>query len=91
MDVNFLRHLFLTIGACQAASVRSIRGRKLWFIGPFLWAFATFVGGIVTAAVYWAMHHSMLAPVETTDPDDLSPPPSQDSSKSVPVDRGGGN
>lgn len=66
-----LLHLFLTIGVYQEASDRTIRGRKLWFIGPFLWAFATLLGGIVTAAIYWLMHHSTLGPVETTDPHDI--------------------
>ena len=69
--LNFLLHLFLTIGVYSEASDRSIRGRKLWFIGPFLWAFATFVGGVLTAAIYWLMHHSTLGPVETTDPDEI--------------------
>ena len=64
---SFLLHLFLTIGVYQEASDRSIRGRKLWFIGPFLWAFATFFGGIFTAAVYWVMHHSTLSPLEPVD------------------------
>ncbi len=67
---SFLLHLFLTIGVYQEASDRSIRGRKLWFIGPFLWAFATFFGGVFTAAIYWVLHHSTLSPQEATDPDD---------------------
>lgn len=67
---SFLLHLFLTIGVYQEASDRSIRGRKLWFIGPVLWAFATFFGGIFTAAVYWVLHHSTLSPLEAIDPED---------------------
>ena len=64
---SFLLHLFLTIGVYQEASDRSIRGRKLWFIGPFFWAFATFLGGIFTAAIYWVLHHSTLSPLEAVD------------------------
>ncbi len=68
---SFLLHLFLTIDVSQEASDRSIRGRKLWFIGPFLWAFATFFGGVFTAVIYWVLHHSTLSPQEATDPDDV--------------------
>ena len=69
---SFLLHLFLSIGVYREASDRSLRGRKVWFIGPFLWAFATFIGGIFTAAIYWTMHHSTLTPIKVDDPDDKS-------------------
>ena len=32
------------------------------FLGPRLWFVATLVGGVITAAIYWAMHHSRLNP-----------------------------
>lgn len=68
---SFLLHLFLTIGVYNECSERSIRGRKVWFIGPFFWAFATFFGGIVTAAIYWVLHHSTLSPLEEQDSDEV--------------------
>ena len=63
--VGIILNLFLAVGVYLEASNRSLRGRKLWFIGPFLWAIFTFMGGIFTAAIYWVMHHSTLGPIET--------------------------
>lgn len=40
--------------------------QKLWFFGPKLWLFSTFIGGITTAAIYWVMHYSTLAPPEAS-------------------------
>ena len=36
--VGIILNLFLAVGVYLEASNRSLRGRKLWFIGPFLWA-----------------------------------------------------
>ena len=29
-------------------------------VGPIIWCVATLVGGVITAGIYWAMHHSRL-------------------------------
>lgn len=31
-------------------------------VGPTIWCVATLVGGVMTAGIYWAMHHSRLNP-----------------------------
>lgn len=67
---SFLLHLFLAIGVFREASDRVVRGRKVWFLGAGLWALATLIGGVFTAAAYWVMHHSTLVPAEAVDPDD---------------------
>lgn len=43
-------------------AVRLDRTRTLIIAGPAIWGIATLFGGVVTAAIYWAMHHSRLNP-----------------------------
>ena len=38
------------------------RTRGLIIVGPGIWCIATLIGGVITAAIYWAMHHSRLNP-----------------------------
>ena len=54
------------------------RTRTLIIAGPVIWGIATLFGGEVTAAIYWAMHHSRLnsdipiASTETTETEEES-------------------
>lgn len=32
------------------------------FVESIIWLMATLIGGVVTAAIYWALHHSRLNP-----------------------------
>ena len=43
-------------------AVRLDRTRNLIIAGPVMWCIATLFGGVFTAAIYWAMHHSRLNP-----------------------------
>lgn len=43
-------------------AVRLDRTRTLIIAGPAIWGIATLFGGVVTAAIYWAMHRSRLNP-----------------------------
>lgn len=43
-------------------AVRLDQTRTLIIAGPMIWGIATLFGGVVTAAIYWAMHHSRLNP-----------------------------
>lgn len=60
--VTFVIHLLLMIGVYREASDRVLRGRKMWFVGPFAWAFLAMIGGVMTAGVYWVLHHSTFSP-----------------------------
>ena len=51
-------------------AVRLDRTRALIIVGPAIWGIATLFGGVVTAAIYWAMHHSRLnsdIPIASTE------------------------
>lgn len=66
---NMVLHVLVAIGIYNDASDRAATHRKLWFIGAQTWTLATLLGGITTAAVYWLLHHSMLARPETSSLD----------------------
>lgn len=38
------------------------RGRRLYFVNSRFWFFATLVGGVFVAGIYWVLHHSRLNP-----------------------------
>lgn len=46
-------------------------GRSTIFVGPEMWFLATLVGGVITAGIYWAMHHSRLNRI-TDEPEENS-------------------
>ena len=35
-------------------------GREPILVGPAIWFLATLFGGVITAIIYWGMHHSRL-------------------------------
>ena len=59
--LGILVHVVFAIAIYRDA-VRLDRTRTLIIAGPIIWGIATLFGGVVTAAIYWAMHHSRLNP-----------------------------
>ena len=59
--LGILVHIVFAIAVYRDA-VRLDRTRTLIIAGPAIWGIATLFGGVVTAAIYWAMHHSRLNP-----------------------------
>ena len=72
-----LVHIVFAIAVYRDA-IRLDRVRTLIIVGPAIWGIATLVGGVITAAIYWAMHHSRLNPdipmasTETTETEEGS-------------------
>ena len=60
LAVNIIIHvLFAGAVAKDAGNITHI-GQKTALVSPYTWAFATLLGGIVPAAIYWFIHHSTL-------------------------------
>ena len=59
--LGILVHIVFAIAVYRDA-VHLDRTRTLIIAGPMIWGIATLFGGVVTAAIYWAMHHSRLNP-----------------------------
>jgi hypothetical protein len=61
-------HVALAVAVLRdAEDLLRTPGRRLWFLNSFFWAAAALVGGIVTAGIYWAIHHSTLRPPAETE------------------------
>ncbi len=59
--LTILIHIVFAIAVYRDAT-RLDRTRNLIIVGPGIWCIATLVGGVITVAIYWAMHHSRLNP-----------------------------
>ena len=70
--LTVLIHIVFAVAVYRDAT-RLDRTRTLIIVGPGIWCIATLLGGVITAAIYWAMHHSRLnpdipiTPTETTE------------------------
>jgi hypothetical protein len=58
MFINGILHLIFAGAVAQDAGNLNRLGKKLALVSAPTWAFATLIGGVFTAAIYWFIHHS---------------------------------
>ena len=68
--LKVLVHIIFAFAVYRAAD-RFAKTRNTIFVSPVMWFLATLVGGVITAGIYWAMHHSRLNRI-TDEPEENS-------------------
>jgi len=60
MIINGLVHLVFAGAVARDAGLLHKLGRKPALVSAHVWAFATLIGGVFVASIYWFIHHSNL-------------------------------
>ncbi|KTD29736.1 hypothetical protein [Legionella israelensis] len=60
MLVNAILHVIFAGGIARDAGNLYKIGQKTALVSAPTWAFATLIGGVIVAAIYWFIHHSTL-------------------------------
>lgn len=60
MLINGILHLIFAGAVAQDAGAMNRMSRKPVLVSGATWAFATLIGGVFTATIYWILHHSTL-------------------------------
>ncbi len=60
MLINGILHLIFAGAVARDAGAMSRTGQKTVMVSASTWAFATLIGGVFTATIYWLLHHSTL-------------------------------
>jgi hypothetical protein len=58
MLINGILHLVFASAVARDAGNLSRLGQRLALVSASTWAFATLIGGVFTATIYWLLHHS---------------------------------
>ena len=58
--INAILHLIFAGAVARDAGGLYKLGQRPALVSAATWAFATLIGGIITAAIYWFIHHSTL-------------------------------
>lgn len=55
--LNALIHIIFAGAVAKDAGLLLKQGHQTYLVSGLTWAFATLIGGVFIAAVYWFMHH----------------------------------
>lgn len=58
--INLILHLLFAGAVARDAGNLNRLGLRPALVSAPSWAFATLLGGVITAAIYWFIHHSTL-------------------------------
>lgn len=53
-------HIVFAIAVSNDAKRFHLKGLSTFLVGPGMWGFATLMGGVWVALIYWIIHHSNL-------------------------------
>lgn len=56
--IQIVLHLLFAAAVAKDAGLILKQGRTTWLVSGLTWAFATLVGGVFVAAIYWFIHYS---------------------------------
>ena len=63
--INAILHIIFAGAVAKDAGRLNALGNRLALVSASTWAFATLMGGVFTAAIYWFIHHSNLTKPST--------------------------
>lgn len=58
--INGILHVIFAGAVARDAGVLYKMGQRPALVSAPTWAFATLIGGVITATIYWFIHHSTL-------------------------------
>lgn len=56
--INVFIHMMFAAAVAKDAGNLDKLGRTTALVSGIIWAFATLIGGVFIAAIYWVIHHS---------------------------------